>query len=71
MSFKRPFEELSIQELSQKLRRVIDYFESGYEINDHYLDLYLILKERIEYLEKNKTADELSVEEQWKRMYEE
>jgi len=71
MSFKRPFEDLSIQELSQKLRRVIDYFESGYEINDHYLDLYLILKERIEYLEKNKTADELSVEEQWKRMYEE
>ena len=70
MSFKRPFEELSIQELSQKLRRVIDYFESGYEISDHYLDLYLILKKRIEYLEKNLRKDELSIEEQWKKMYE-
>ena len=71
MSFKRPFEDLSIQELSQKLRRVIDYFESGYEITDHYLDMYLILKKRIEYLEKNLPKNQLDIEEQWKRMYEE
>ena len=71
MSFKRPFEDLSIQELSQKLRRVIDYFESGNEITDHYLDMYLILKKRIDYLEKNLPEHELGIEEQWKRMYEE
>ena len=71
MSFKRPFEDLSISELYQKLRRVIDYFESGNEITDQYLDIYLILKKRIEYLEKNLSKDELSIEEQWKRMYEE
>ena len=64
MSFKRPFEELSIQELSQKLRRVIDYFESGYEITDHYLDIYLVLKKRIDYLGKNLPENELSVKEQ-------
>ena len=64
MSFKRPFEELSIQELSQKLRRVIDYFESGGEITDHYLDMYLILKKRIEYLKNNLPKNELSIEEQ-------
>ena len=71
MSFKRPFEDLSISELYQKLIPVIDYFESGNEITDHYLDMYLILKKRIHYLEKNLSKDELSIEEQWKRMYEE
>ena len=71
MSFKRPFEELSIHELYQKLRRVTDYFESGNEITDHYLDIYLLLKKRIDYLEKNLPEDELTIEEQWKRMYEE
>jgi len=71
MSFKRPFEDLSIFELYQKLRRVVDYFESGNEITDHYLDIYLILKKRIDYLENNLSKNELSIEEQWKRMYEE
>ncbi|MEL4454847.1 hypothetical protein [Lutimonas vermicola] len=52
MSFKRSFEDISIQELFQKLRSIIDYFESGYEITDDYPYMYLILKKRIKHLEK-------------------
>ena len=71
MSFKRSFTDLSIQELYQKLRRVIYYFEEGEPLTDEKLDLYLLLKNRIEFLERNLPDKELTIEQKWKRLYEE
>lgn len=47
MSFKRPFNEISIDELNQKMIRLIYYFEQGEELSDEKLDYYNLLKKRI------------------------
>jgi hypothetical protein len=51
MSFKRPFSQLSIDELDQKLRRLVYHFEQGEEITNERLDMYLLLTKRIKQLE--------------------
>jgi len=51
MSFKASFENLDIQTLSQKVRRLEYWFEQGHEyITDERLDNYNFLKERIKEL---------------------
>ncbi len=63
MSFKRPFEDLSIHELYHKLRGVIDYSELGNEITDDKLDMYLLIKRRFGYLKKHQPDSNLADEE--------
>ena len=57
MSFKKPFKDLSSQELHQKLRRLIYYFERGEPLTDENLDMYLLLKKRINDLDARQDPD--------------
>lgn len=56
MSFKRPFGQLSVEELNQKLRRLAHYFEQGEELTDQRLDAYLLIKKKIEELSSDSTV---------------
>jgi len=71
MSYKKPFSEYTLQELNMHLRRFIASFENGVELTDNRLDGYNLLKKRIQELEDSTPFDELSIEDKWKRMYEE
>lgn len=59
MSFKMNFEDMDIQMLSQKLRRLKAYFEedSTY-ITDHYLDMHNKIEHRIKELQSRPTRSE-------------
>ena len=52
MSFKRSFQDLDIQTLHQKIRRMEYWFEQGQEyVTDERLDNYNLIKERIKELD--------------------
>ena len=53
MSFKESFENLDIQTLCQKVRRLEHWFQQGHEyITDERLDNYNLIRKRIKELKQ-------------------